>query len=396
MLKGNDVPAVMARVETAMARGSRSRDPLASSVVFVHDLVPDDLGISALRHPAAIQVEFPSGSARPYVGQAITFGKRVFRRGVRWYSTPIAEQQTRFNNASLDLAERLHLENDRLATEVDELRADLQRALTTVERLEADVDALVAGGAGRPGGSVDQESSQLRPSVQASLDYRGFEDRHRGDVGDIKALLRPYLDHFRDCSRVVDIGSGRGEFLALLRDAGISAYGVDLDAGMVAACHEQDLEAVVANGIDHLRSLEPGSVDGVFCSQVAEHLTTTELVTLLQVAHRKLAPGGRILLETPNPETLSIFASFFYVDLTHIKPVHPEAMVWALESAGFVGVKVERVQPVPPGARLDPVPADLAGQEGWRTVAANTERLNALVYGPQHYAAIARKGTSAA
>lgn len=395
MLKGNDVPAVMARVETAMARASRSRDPEASSVTFVHDLVPDDLGISALRHPATIQTEFPSGSARPYVGQAITFGKRVFRRGVRWYSTPIAEQQTRFNNASLDLAERLHLENDRLASEVDELRADLQRALTAVERLEADVEA-VSGGGGVGGVVPAEDSSQLRPSVQAALDYRGFEDRHRGDVGDIQTLLRPYLEHFRDCERVVDIGCGRGEFLSLLRETGISAYGVDLDTGMVAACQEQDLEAVVGNGIDHLRGLEPGSIDGVFCSQVAEHLTTTELVALLQLAHRKLAPGGRIVLETPNPESLSIFASFFYVDLTHIKPVHPEAMVWALESAGFVGVKVERVQPVPAGARLDPLPDDLAGQDGWRTVAANTERLNALVYGPQHYAAIARKGTASA
>ena len=386
MLKGNDVPTVMARVETALSRALRSRDPRAPSVVVVHDVVADELGIAALRHPAAIQIEFPSGSARPVIGRAITVGKRFLRRGVRWYSGPIAEQQTRFNHATLDLAERLHRDNERLAAEIGQLRVELAGAVRMVERLEADVQHGPDAVPGAPG-----DSSRLRPSVQLALDYRGFEDRHRGDVDEVTELLRPYVRHFRGCRRVVDIGCGRGEFLQLLTAAGIDAYGVDLDEGMVAACTEKGLDAEVVDGLDHLRSLESGAVDGVFCSQVAEHLTTGELVTLLELSYRKLADGGRILLETPNPESLSIFASFFYVDLTHVRPVHPEAMVWALESAGFVDVQVERVQPVPPMDRLQPLPHDLVGREGWRTVAANTARLDTLLFGPQHYAAYGRK-----
>lgn len=390
MLKGNDVPTVMARVETALGRAGRSRAG-RSSIVFVHDLVPDDIGISALRSPAEIQTDLPSGSTRPYVGRAITFSKRVARRGVRWYSKPIAEQQTRFNHASLDLAERLHLENDRLAGEVDDLREELESALTAIESLQADLQQLRAAGTGGAG----EDAGAPPPSVRHALDYRRFEDRHRGDAVEVRALLKPYVETFRGCTRVVDLGCGRGEFLSLLRDAGVPASGVDLDEGMVQACLEQGLEAEVGDAIEALRRLEPGSVDGVFCSQVVEHLSTTELVTLLQLAHRRLAPGGRIVVETPNPESLSIFATFFYVDLTHTRPLHPEALVWAMESAGFVGVSVDRVQPVPPQARLEPLPDQLADAEGWRTVGANTERLNTLLYGPQHYAATARKATSA-
>lgn len=387
-LKGNDVPTVMARVETALARASRPRGPDASTVVYVQDMVADDIGISALRDPARLRVDFPSGSTRPYLGSAISFSKRALRRGMRWYSGPIAEQQTRFNQATLDLAERLHLENDRLAIEVGELRESLQGALSTLEGLEGDVHKLSAGGT-----KAEAETSELMPSVQSALDYRRFEDRHRGDVADVTGLLQPYVEYFRGCRRVIDVGCGRGEFLGLLRDAGIPSYGVDLDNGMVQACHERGLDAVVGNALEHLEELPAGEIDGVFCSQVAEHLTTTELVRLLHLAHRKLAPGGPVVLETPNPESLSIFASFFYVDLTHIKPIHPEAMVWALEATGFVNVHVDRVQPVPPSARLQELPGHLLDEPGWNVVAGNIERLNSMVYGPQHYAAVGRKGT---
>ena len=38
------------------------------------------------------------------------------------------------------------------------------------------------------------------------------------------------------------------------------------------------------------------------------------------------APGGVLAIETPNPECLAIFATYFYLDPTHTRPVpHPAA-----------------------------------------------------------------------
>ncbi len=91
--------------------------------MFVHAEVDSDFGIAALRQPANLVIEFPSGSSRPVIGPAIRFGKRVVRRGLRWYLGPVAEQQSRFNNAMLDLVERLRLENERLRNELELERA---------------------------------------------------------------------------------------------------------------------------------------------------------------------------------------------------------------------------------------------------------------------------------
>ena len=86
----------------------------------------DDLGIALLRGPADVQVELPSGSDRPVVGPVIRFGKRLVRRGLRWYVAPIMEQQSRFNHSLLDLIERLRLENERLRAEVESQVKDVR------------------------------------------------------------------------------------------------------------------------------------------------------------------------------------------------------------------------------------------------------------------------------
>ncbi len=377
-LQDADVRTVMARVGKALARWERARQP--ETPIYVDGAEGDGLGIRWLREPARIDTRFASGSARPVVGPAVRLAKRAVRRGISWYVEPMMAQQSRFNAAVLDLAERMELAHERLLTDLDE----------RLPALRDDIDALEArfsegGGPGATGGEG------LLPSARRLLQYRAFEDRHRGPYADIRTLLSFYLPLFAGRRRVLDVGCGRGEFLRLLQEEGIDAYGVDSDESMVEAARQQGLEVVLDDAVSHLLGTDDGAVDGVFSSQVVEHLRTDQVMSLLDAAHRKLAPGGVIAVETPNPEALFIFAAFFYVDLTHIKPLHPEALRWALEVSGFVDVDIRRILPVPDGARLDPVPDELASDPGWSTMAGNVERLNNLLYGPQHFAAIARK-----
>jgi SAM-dependent methyltransferase len=388
MLRDSEVPTVMARVETALTKAARSRTH--KGPVYVYAEGDDELGIASLRKPAVIKTEFQSGSARPVVGPTIRFVKRAVRRSLRWYVAPMMEQQTRFNNASLDVAERLRLQNERLMLEVDQLRRALSDTERVVDGVRADFESGLRGDGGDGAGSATTTSVPLA-STRRSLDYRSFEDRHRGAYDDIRKLLSVYVPHFRNSRRVLDIGCGRGEFLRILRDEGIDAYGVDSDETMVEACKEAGLEVVLDDAVAHMRTLDNGAIDGIFCSQVAEHLQTWELMALLDVAHRKLAPGGVIVFETPNPESLFIFHSFFYVDLTHIRPIHPEAMRWAFETTGFTDVSIERVLPLPDGVRLDDIPEELHDDPAWFRMATNIVRLNAILYGPQHYVAVGYK-----
>jgi hypothetical protein len=121
-MRGTAVPTMMTRVETALVRAARQPGGVsAGGPIFVHTEGDDELGIANLREPATIQVEFDSGSDRALIGNAVRFGKRAVRRGLRWYSTPPWDQQNRFNHALLDLVEKLRLQNERLRNEVEEL-----------------------------------------------------------------------------------------------------------------------------------------------------------------------------------------------------------------------------------------------------------------------------------
>lgn len=121
MLSGTDVPTLMTRVKTALARDHREPGR-RTGPIFVHREGDDEVGIARLRTPATVEIEFPSGSARPVVGPAVRLAKRVVRRGLRWYVKPIVDQQNRFNHAVLDLAERLRLQNEQLRNELELLR----------------------------------------------------------------------------------------------------------------------------------------------------------------------------------------------------------------------------------------------------------------------------------
>ena len=51
------------------------------------------------------------------------------------------------------------------------------------------------------------------------------------------------------------------------------------------------------------------------------------------------------MLETPNPGCLAIFATHFYLDPTHQRPVPAQLAVFYLEEAGFGKIQVDYLNP---------------------------------------------------
>jgi 2-polyprenyl-3-methyl-5-hydroxy-6-metoxy-1,4-benzoquinol methylase len=133
---------------------------------------------------------------------------------------------------------------------------------------------------------------------------------------------------------VLDLGSGRGELLALLRDAGIAARGVDANADMVAFARGEGLEVEQASAHAALEAVADGSLGAVTALQVVEHLPPPDLVALLRLANAKLRPGGLLVLETINPATPAALRNYF-ADLTHAQPLVPETLELLVQHAGF-------------------------------------------------------------
>jgi SAM-dependent methyltransferase len=184
-----------------------------------------------------------------------------------------------------------------------------------------------------PVGEVLGYSSATSLSSGAS-GYVDFEELFRGPAERVAESQRPYLALVRDHEPVLDVGCGRGEFLALLAGEGISARGVDSDAGMVERCRELGVEATLADANEYLQGLEDASLGAVFSAQLIEHLPHAELQRMLELARSKLRAGGLFIAETVNPHRVSSLKTF-WVDLTHQHPIFPEVALALSAIAGF-------------------------------------------------------------
>jgi len=167
-----------------------------------------------------------------------------------------------------------------------------------------------------------------------SVVYRGFEDIFRGDEDFIRERQRGYLELLAGHQPVLEAGCGRGEMLDLLREAGIPAIGIDLDAGMVERCRAKGHQAEQVGVLEYLERQPDGSLGAIFAARVIEHLKYDDLQALLRLARRKLKPAGVMILETVNPHSARALKTF-WVDLTHEKPIFPEVAVAICRLHGF-------------------------------------------------------------
>jgi SAM-dependent methyltransferase len=180
--------------------------------------------------------------------------------------------------------------------------------------------------------------------------YRAFEERHRGSRELIKSRQRVYLPFiepllfFCEGAKAIDLGCGRGEWLELLTESGFDAHGVDLDDGMLEACRELGLNVATKDVLSALKELPDESQIIVSGFHIAEHIDFFDLQLLVQDALRVLKPGGLLILETPNPENITVGTVNFYLDPTHQRPLPPQLLAFLPEYYGFFRVKLMRLQ----------------------------------------------------
>jgi SAM-dependent methyltransferase len=151
-----------------------------------------------------------------------------------------------------------------------------------------------------------------------------------------REVLRRYVPMFEDKSPVLVLGCGRGEFLGLLEDQGIKAYGVDLDEAAVAAARARAFEATHGDALAFLNSEQaPGPFQGVFCDHLVEHLSPEQVRELLAGVRRVLAPGGRFVAVTPNPASYAVLSHQFWRDPTHVRLYDSTLLAWLCRQAGL-------------------------------------------------------------
>jgi O-antigen chain-terminating methyltransferase len=198
---------------------------------------------------------------------------------------------------------------------------------------------------GRGSVTVTEPGPEGTPSGSGVFDYFRFAERFRGSEEYVKAGQQIYLTDFTGRRNVLDIGCGRGEFLGMMRAADIPARGIDLSQESVALCQHKGLQAERADLFAYLTEQPEGSFDGIFCAQVVEHLPPERLTEMIRLAASRLARDGVIAIETPDPECLAIFATHFYLDPTHTRPVPHPLLIFYLEEFGVGNIEVRKLSP---------------------------------------------------
>jgi 2-polyprenyl-3-methyl-5-hydroxy-6-metoxy-1,4-benzoquinol methylase len=149
--------------------------------------------------------------------------------------------------------------------------------------------------------------------------------------------------------RMLDIGCGRGRFVAAARRLGVQAEGID-----------PFLPAELSG--EHVRRGEPSDVppasyDAATMLNVAEHLTDPH--PLFAAARRLLRPGGVLLLSCPYGDSMARRfhrASWVHVALDeHLLFWTPRSLTAALRTDGFLGASRHRFSGSPfPYGRVTP------------------------------------------
>lgn len=315
----------------------------------------------------------------PVLGSLLRIGKHIYLLPNRQ-----AIQDRKLTSLQSTLTQAL----EQALPELRRRLAELQDQLDHTRRIQDDIQKQL--------GLFDKNMRQLttqtkeRPIQKADdlfaddhlLDifYANFEDRFRGKEEMIAQRLEEYLPYIFNSKHnynkhpVLDIGCGRGEFLQLLKKNQINAVGLDINIDMVERAHKKGLKAEQGEALNFLEDSESQKYSVVSGFHIVEHIPFSALLRIFASAYRTLIKDGFVIFETPNPENLIVGSCTFYMDPSHLHPLPPDLLAFALETVGFRDIEIKRIHPDehPVGSTL---PSEVVSR----------------LYGPRDYAVIGYK-----
>jgi O-antigen chain-terminating methyltransferase len=244
--------------------------------------------------------------------------------------------------------QELRIRHDKSSSNIDSITDQLRELHERLERMREPVSL--------PDTLTAHIPAYLSPEEKKSGDqdifYYTFERIFRGSEGEIEKRQRVYLEYAMESSQLVseglyflDAGCGRGEFLRILREAGVPARGVELNATEYSILKSKGFDVELADINSFLESTDNDSLSGISCFQVIEHFSPDYLRNFLDHAHRKIAPHGILILETVNTKC-NVALSNFFLDPSHVTPYPPELLKFLLEWHGFQETKIIYFHPM--------------------------------------------------
>jgi len=146
--------------------------------------------------------------------------------------------------------------------------------------------------------------------------------------------------------RILDVGCGKGEFLANMREKGWEDYGVEA-AGIAAVYAQEKMGVNVLNRKLDEANFADKYFDVVTFWHALEHFHNPSAV-LVEV-NRILKPGGHLLISLPNFRSLQariMKSDWYHLDIPrHIFHFTPQTITQLLAKTGFQVLSIDFVSP---------------------------------------------------
>ena len=265
------------------------------------------------------------------------------------------EHLRNLDSSVISLAEQ----STKISEQLTELNDKLEGLQAAQDTMHQQVSMIEKGTQVKTGGAATQqkrESSDVTSNLFANdhlLDifYTNFEDKFRGDEKTIEENLKVYLPHFKNAkvdfnkNTVLDIGSGRGEMLSVLKKNDIPALGLDINIDMVERANTKGLVTRQGDALSFLEDTKSQTYGAITGFHLVEHVPFALLLRIFKESRRCLVNDGFVIFETPNPENVVVGSTTFYYDPSHLHPLPPMLLAYALETCGFRNVEILRLHP---------------------------------------------------
>ena len=278
--------------------------------LFSDPLQELSMSIQFARGYAEVHSDFPLGSSRKVIGPMIVFVKKVVRKFLQTYMDAVFDQQREFNRRMLNIIENL--------------------------------DQLILRDRARkyPGG----------------IDRASFYERWGDDFAATAAGLRPLAGLFKGAEWVVDLNAGRGEFLRAALDEELEVIGIEADVTLAADCQQRGLPVLCSDPLVYLEQAPDTSVPAVFTRGLGERMLPHELHYLINLLADRMRKGATLAILNHRPTSFYGGEKAFR-DPTVERLVHPEALLFLLQKAGFAQAEIHS------GLEAGPAAGEQAGEK---------------------------------
>ncbi len=153
-----------------------------------------------------------------------------------------------------------------------------------------------------------------------------------------RANYMPHLPQDRN-AKILVISCGPGYLVNMLAQAGYSnVHGIDSDPAKVAHATKRGLRCEAAEAFPFLEH-SPGGYDVIVPEQELNHLTIAETIEFLQLCHRAMKPGGRIVVYAMNGANPLVGSENVAHNIDHFYNATEHSLTQLLQLGGFTGIR---------------------------------------------------------